>query len=373
MAWVSPKVYAILSKSEEGKDIIERLPDLTQDEASQEIDAFFGEGGKGFSSGEEYNQAKFDDEAEEERYKALGDEEVSEKDYVDEPKGEVTEEEISEALADYEWQITDSTTVGQYAQETADKLGCSKEQVLKVIRNEDPNIKEDERMAKIAGLDDGQEVEEELKWKEHGSEDYKEDKFYVFNNAEGKYIECDTIEEAKETLGKAINGDRTLIYSGSIGVSKYAGDHFEDITRETENMSEEELSEDKYKQHIFDNRLQDNESGELGKQLIKNTNYYELLERHFAGHFGGDNPLSEDEEETFNELSARLETFSDISNAESEEAEAQKIIEKSNYTIKRLKQKIENGDASKWDKYDYNRAIYKKQAAETVLENLKEE
>jgi hypothetical protein len=83
MAWVSPKVYAILSSSEEGKDIIERLPDMTQDECSQELDEFFGEGGKGASQGKEYDQAKFDDQADEERYKAIGDEEVSEKDYED--------------------------------------------------------------------------------------------------------------------------------------------------------------------------------------------------------------------------------------------------------------------------------------------------
>lgn len=81
MAWVSPKVYAILSSSEEGKDIIERLPDMTQDECQEELDSFFGDGGKGSSSGEEYGQAKMDDKAEEERYKAIGNEEVSPKDY----------------------------------------------------------------------------------------------------------------------------------------------------------------------------------------------------------------------------------------------------------------------------------------------------
>lgn len=76
MAWVSPKVYAILSSSEEGKDIVERLPDMTQDECQKELDAFFGEGGKGSSSGEEYGQAKMDDEAEERAYQEMGDEEV---------------------------------------------------------------------------------------------------------------------------------------------------------------------------------------------------------------------------------------------------------------------------------------------------------
>lgn len=98
---------------------------------------------------EEEAHKKFDEICEEEA-------EDQEDDKLDESyeDDEVTDDEISEALADYQWQITDSTTVGQYAQETADKLGCSKEQVLKVILNENPNIREDEKMAKVAGLDD---------------------------------------------------------------------------------------------------------------------------------------------------------------------------------------------------------------------------
>lgn len=92
MAWVSPKVYAILSSSEEGKDIIEKLPDMSQEECQKELDNFFGEGGKGASQGKEYGQAKFDDEAEEERYKAISDEEVSEKDYEDNKAGSLLDE-----------------------------------------------------------------------------------------------------------------------------------------------------------------------------------------------------------------------------------------------------------------------------------------
>ena len=287
MAWVSPRVYAILSKSEEGKDIIEKLPDLTQDECQAELDAFFGEGGKGASSSNEYGQAKMDDEAEENAYKAQGDEEISEKDYEDkeeddEPKGEVTDDEISEALADFEWQITDSTTVGQYAQETADKLGCSKEQVLKVIRQEDPNISEDEKMAKVAGLDD---------------------------------------EEPQE--------------------------------------NEEELEV----LNFYD--FKDNESGELGKQIVKNTNYVELRKKFRDG------DLTEDEEETYEELDEKLEAYHDISKADDEVKAANYIIEKSKDAIKQYKQEVENGDAPAKIVYFYKRALYRKQAAETVLENLK--
>lgn len=149
MAWVSPKVYAILSSSEEGKDIIERLPDLSQDEAEKEIDAFFGEGGKGFASSEDYGKAKADYEAEENAYKSLVDAEIKEEEYEDKPE-EVSEEEISEALADYQWMVTDKTKAGQFAQEVADKLGCSKEQVFNVIKQQAPDqIKEDSSMSKI--------------------------------------------------------------------------------------------------------------------------------------------------------------------------------------------------------------------------------
>lgn len=71
MAWVSPKVYAILKNSEEGKDILEGIADKDQAEVDKEVDAFFGKGGKGYKSNAEYSQAKFDDEAEEERYKSM--------------------------------------------------------------------------------------------------------------------------------------------------------------------------------------------------------------------------------------------------------------------------------------------------------------
>lgn len=99
MAWVSPRVYAILSKSEEGKDIIERLPDMTQNECSQELDKFFGKGGKGYKSNAEYSQAKFDDEAEEERYKLMGDEEVAKhEDSGEESKAEKIAMDIDEYI-----------------------------------------------------------------------------------------------------------------------------------------------------------------------------------------------------------------------------------------------------------------------------------
>lgn len=83
MAWVSPKVYAILSQSEEGKDIIERLPDLTQDECSAELDKFFNSA-SGASSKDAFFEARRIEQEDEDLYHRIGDEEVSERDYEDE-------------------------------------------------------------------------------------------------------------------------------------------------------------------------------------------------------------------------------------------------------------------------------------------------
>lgn len=61
MAWCSPKVYEILSSSEEGKNIIERLPDLTKEEFLKELGEFFDDN-------PEYLKARLDDELLEEKY-----------------------------------------------------------------------------------------------------------------------------------------------------------------------------------------------------------------------------------------------------------------------------------------------------------------
>lgn len=180
MAWVSPKVFAILSSSEEGKDIIEKLPDLSQEECQAELDAFFGEGGKGASSGEAYGKAKSDDEAEERAYKEQGDKEVSEEDYEEghdyeldalkerhekgldndegwEPGDDVTDEDISIALEDNSWSITDDDSVDSYSKLIADKLGIEQEKVLSVMEKEaGRKLDMKEQMAKLAFPDDSE-------------------------------------------------------------------------------------------------------------------------------------------------------------------------------------------------------------------------
>ena len=67
-------------------------------------------------------------------------------------EAKVTDGDISEALADLQYQIIDGTTVGEYAQLVADHLRISKARVLKVIRNEDEGIQESDDMAELAGL-----------------------------------------------------------------------------------------------------------------------------------------------------------------------------------------------------------------------------
>lgn len=71
MAWVSPKVYAILKSSEEGKDILEGIAEKDQAEVDKEVDAFFGKGGKGEKDANAYTKAKMDDKAEENDYQSI--------------------------------------------------------------------------------------------------------------------------------------------------------------------------------------------------------------------------------------------------------------------------------------------------------------
>ena len=94
MGWVSPKVYAILNSSEEGKDIIERLPDLSQDECDKMVDDFFGNG-KGSSSKDKYAKAKEDDDFERNVWEHLDDKDDEEEDEIsdeDKMKKEVIED-----------------------------------------------------------------------------------------------------------------------------------------------------------------------------------------------------------------------------------------------------------------------------------------
>ena len=65
MAWASKKLYAILMSSEEGKDILEGIGEKSQDEFDKEVEAFFGEGGKGASQSADYKKVKDNDNARE--------------------------------------------------------------------------------------------------------------------------------------------------------------------------------------------------------------------------------------------------------------------------------------------------------------------
>lgn len=87
-----------------------------------------------------------------------------------------TEAEISEALMDYSWQIGESDTVGSFAESIAEKTGYSKDDVLKVIRSDNPNISESDSMAKVAGLGDVENDEDfERSWGPKGEDDAEED------------------------------------------------------------------------------------------------------------------------------------------------------------------------------------------------------
>ena len=93
MGWVSKKVYAILNQSEEGKDIIERLPDMSQEETEKEVDAFFSDGGKGASFGSDYADAKGEQQTldNRERFEALKEQWLN---------NEMTDKEMTEIIGE---------------------------------------------------------------------------------------------------------------------------------------------------------------------------------------------------------------------------------------------------------------------------------
>lgn len=135
MAWVSPKVYAILSKSEEGKDILEGIADKSQEEVDKEVDAFFGKGGKGYKSNAEYSQAKMDDEEEENAYKSMGDEEVAK--HEDSDKREMNDkkaEDEDDYDSVYEEYNLEKDGIEEKLREEFDLSNTSKKRVVDYIR-----------------------------------------------------------------------------------------------------------------------------------------------------------------------------------------------------------------------------------------------
>lgn len=75
MGWVSPKVYAILMKSEDGKDLAEKIGDMGQKDVDKAVDDFFSGNGKGASFGGDYIDAKAEKEADDQAIKNLEEEE----------------------------------------------------------------------------------------------------------------------------------------------------------------------------------------------------------------------------------------------------------------------------------------------------------
>ena len=62
MAWASKKQYAIMMSSEEGKNLAEKMPDLSQNDFSNEFAKLLGQSGTKEAENEETEEKKPDDE-----------------------------------------------------------------------------------------------------------------------------------------------------------------------------------------------------------------------------------------------------------------------------------------------------------------------
>lgn len=163
MAWVSPKVYAILNNSEEGKDIIERLPELSQDECDDLVDEFFGNSGKGSSSNADYMKAKEDEEFERNVYEHLDD---NDEDYERSwgPKDEMADGDLEEEIGmDRD---LDGLSKEEKIKKVVEDYDVSKEQAKRVIEKMDA---QGEKIKKAMGF--GNENEEDLPWWDKPDED----------------------------------------------------------------------------------------------------------------------------------------------------------------------------------------------------------
>ena len=108
-------------------------------------------GFKNFKKGDEPKESSFD----EYNKKRMGKKKPVKK-VEEEPKqeyNEYNEYEISEALADGEWTITDKTTVKDYANQIAKTLNADPQKVLEVIKSEKPDvITDDLKMADVLNM-----------------------------------------------------------------------------------------------------------------------------------------------------------------------------------------------------------------------------
>lgn len=123
---------------------------------------------------------------------------------------DVNDYEISEVLADYEWQITPETTAGQYAEACAKHLGTSKEKVFNVIKQQAPDkITEDSKMADL--IKEWEEVEDdETEEKEKSLDEYTDDLFKAakvttftskkYKNDKGEIVEIRRFGEGKNAI-----------------------------------------------------------------------------------------------------------------------------------------------------------------------------
>lgn len=214
MAWVSAKVYAILSKSDEGKDIIEQLPDLSQDECDDLVDEFFSNGGKGASSSADYLKAKEDDEFEAQALRDMDKEDDYNPDDYDEEQDKIfTDEELNEELGDAEY-VYAGLSKERASEVMQERLGVSKERADEFIeKNFDEHY-----------WDDDKEDEPSNQFKQ-----LQED-FYDYQINKLKNVDFDKVDEIKSKYEDIINDKEQF------------GKFKDDLTNELD-MDEETLSQ----------------------------------------------------------------------------------------------------------------------------------
>ena len=77
------------------------------------------------------------------------------------PNNEPSDDDIYEALADYDWQVTPNTTAGQYANEIAGKLKTNPEKVMKVLTGMHKGITPESNLSQLMDRDGAYDLDNE--------------------------------------------------------------------------------------------------------------------------------------------------------------------------------------------------------------------
>ena len=157
---------------------------------------------------------------------------------------EFTDDEISEALSDYVWSVTDETTAGQYAQEVADRLGTSKERVFDIIKQQAPTqINENSNMNKIIDAYEGdyEYKEDATNWYDKLQDNeytrlYRDDALKVAPERQNLIVNSMREYVDEKPVRGFISNDQIKRYTAKLGLDKLSDEELSQMLKDIDDI-----------------------------------------------------------------------------------------------------------------------------------------